>query len=482
MIQQSIPNLWVALPEIFVLSMACIAILVDVFVKQKTRFVTFLIVQFTLIGAAIISIYLYSNPKTYTFYGMFVHDQVGSLLKIFIYIISFLSFLYARSYIAERKMLVGEYYILGLFSVLGMMVLVSANNLLILFLGLEILSLPLYALAALRRHEENCAEAAMKYYVTGALATGMFLYGLSILYGATNSLMITDIAHIIAAKPFSHLLILYFALVFILAGAVFKLGAAPFHMWVPDVYQGAPAPVTLFIGSAPKIAALGLVFRILVDGMPSLSIEWQQVLVFVALASIVFGNIVAIVQTNIKRMLAYSSIAHMGYMSLGLIAATPDGYSSAMFYMFIYAIMATGAFAIVTLMSKSGIEAEHINDYRGLNTRNPWLAFMMLLLMFSMAGIPPTAGFFAKLGVLNALVHAHLVWLAAVALIFAVIGSYYYLAIVKVMYFEEPAHKTPIATSPEMTAAISINCIVVLLLGLFPTVLINLCYVAFGGV
>jgi NADH-quinone oxidoreductase subunit N len=310
----------------------------------------------------------------------------------------------------------------------------------------------------------------------------MFLYGLSILYGATNSLMITDIAHIIAAKPFSHLLILYFALVFILAGAVFKLGAAPFHMWVPDVYQGAPAPVTLFIGSAPKIAALGLVFRILVDGMPSLSIEWQQVLVFVALASIVFGNIVAIVQTNIKRMLAYSSIAHMGYMSLGLIAATPDGYSSAMFYMFIYAIMATGAFAIVTLMSKSGIEAEHINDYRGLNTRNPWLAFMMLLLMFSMAGIPPTAGFFAKLGVLNALVHAHLVWLAAVALIFAVIGSYYYLAIVKVMYFEEPAHKTPIATSPEMTAAISINCIVVLLLGLFPTVLINLCYVAFGGV
>lgn len=474
------PNLLPALPEIFVLSMACIALLVDLFIPKSKRIITFLLVELALVGAFIINIYFYYMPTTYTFDHMYVHDQVATLLKLFIEATSFLAFIYARQYLKQQQMQEGEYYILGLFSVLGMLILVSGNSLLILFLGLEFLSLPLYAMVAMQRDSGIASEAAIKYYVMGAMASGILLYGLSMLYGTTGSLDVTAIANQISLLPLGDRLIATMGLVFIITGVAFKLGAAPFHMWAPDVYQGAPSPVTLFIGSAPKIAAFGLVIRLLVDAMPTLSLEWQQLFIVVAILSMAIGNIAAIIQTNIKRLLAYSSIAHMGYMSLGLLTATTAGYAASLFYMLIYALMATGAFAIITILSKAGHEIVAIKDLRGLNSRNPWLAFMMLLLMFSMAGIPPTAGFFAKLGVLQALVGANFVWLAAVALIFAVIGAYYYLAIVKVMYFEEPQEQVPFHTSMDMNIAISINSIAILVLGIFPTAMIDLCRAAFS--
>lgn len=474
-----IPNLIPALPEIVILAMACIALLVDLFLKPQQRWITLAIVQLALIIASIITLKLFSSPTTYTFNGMYVHDQIASLLKLFIYISSIFAFWYARQYIKERNIHEGEFYVLGLFSILGMSVLVSASSLLVLFLGLEILSLPLYAMVAMQRDSREASEAAMKYYVLGAMATALLLYGISMVYGAMDSLNINAIAVGIQTLPSGQQLILVLALVFIVAGIAFKLGAAPFHMWAPDVYQGAATPVTLFIGSAPKIAAFGLAIRLLAETMPSLDLQWQQLLIVIALISMALGNIAAIRQTNIKRMLAYSSIAHMGYMSLGLLTATATGYASAMFYIIVYAFMSMAAFAVIILISRSGHDAESISDFRGLNTRNPWLAFMMLIIMFSMAGIPPTVGFFAKLGVLEALVHNHFVWLASVALIFAVIGSYYYLAIVKVMYFEEPTETAPVVVSHNLEIAITINSLAILLLGLFPSTMIDFCRAAF---
>lgn len=473
-------NLSIALPEIFLLAMTVLTLLVDVFIPQKERLLTFWVAMLALIGTAACSLYLYSTPVSLAFNGMYVHDHMSSLLKLFVYLITLFTFIYSRSYINERNIHQGEYYILGLFSVLGMMVLISANSLLVLYLGLELLSLPIYAMVAMQRESARCSEAAIKYFVIGGMASALLLYGISIMYGATNSLNIPHIAMVISQTALTQQLLLLFGLVFVITGVFFKLGAAPFHMWAPDVYEGAPTSVTLFLGTAPKIAAFALAIRLLVDAMPGIDLQWQQILIVIAIASMAWGNIVAIVQTNLKRMLAYSSIAHMGYMSLGLLALTPSGDSSAMFYMLIYAIMSMGAFAILVVMSRAGIEVESINDLKGLNTKNPWLALMMLLLMFSMAGIPPTVGFFAKLGVLEALVHANFVWLAALALIFAVIGAYYYLAVVKTMYFEEPHDATPFNISKDATIAVSINCLAVLVLGIFPTALIDLCRQAFG--
>jgi NADH-quinone oxidoreductase subunit N len=472
-------NLIPLLPEIFIACMACAILLVDLFAtKNRLQFVYYL-TQAALVGAAGITIYNYSMPQTFTMQHMFIHDQIASLLKIFIYITSFIAFLYARDYVRARHIMQGEYYMLGLISVLGMMVLVSANNFIVLYLGLELLSLPLYAMIALKRDSQMGAEAAMKYFVTGAVASGMLLYGLSMLYGATGTLDIMQITTAVTAIADNNKIILVLGLVFLLAGIAFKFGAAPFHMWAPDVYDGAPTPVTLFLGSAPKVAALGLAIRLLVDAMPLYLMQWQQILIVMAILSITIGNVVAIVQNNIKRLLAYSSIAHIGYMLLGLLAGSKEGYASATFYMLNYALMAAAAFAIIVMMSRQGFEATDVNDYRGLNNRSPWLAFMMLIVMFSMAGIPPTVGFFAKVGVLEALVSSHLVWLAAFAIAMAVIGSYYYLRIVKLMYFDEPIDTAPIVSSPDMRMVISINALALLILGLFPTGLINLCRNAF---
>jgi len=469
-----------ALPEIFLLGMTCLILLVDLFVRQKASLLTYSLTQLTLVVTGLMVLWLFDLPETIIFSHSFIWDPIAGMLKLFILIAGLFAFVYARSYIRERNIPQGEYYVLGLFSLLGMLVLVSSYNFLTVFLGLELTSLPLYAMVAIQRDSAEATEAAMKYFIMGALASAMLLYGMSMIYGATHSLELAQISSAIAATATQNQLILIFGLVFILAGLAFKLGAAPFHMWVPDVYQGAPTSVTLFVSSAPKIAAFGMAIRLLVDGVPDLVGQWQEVLMVMAIASIAVGNIVAIVQSNLKRMLAYSAIAQIGYMSLGILAATPVGYAAAMFYMISYALMSMGGFAILLLLSKKGIEIEQISDLRGLNARSPWLAFMMMLVMFSMAGIPPLVGFFAKLGVLQALILVHKVWLATLALLFAIIGAYYYISVVKVMYFEEPKELAPIVAAPDMRLAISINGLILLALGMFPSELIQMCRTAFS--
>lgn len=476
----AIPDLSPAGPEIFVLVMACIVLLVGVFVKDNNQVLTYSLTQLTLVGAAILTFTLYQGGHGVTFNNSFILDRMAILLKAVMYGLTFVTLLYSRSYMKDRDMLKGEYYALALFTMLGMMVVVSAYSFITLYLGLELFSLPLYALVAFRRNETVCAEAGMKYFVLGAVASGMLLYGLSMIYGATHSLTINAVAQGVLMQPVDQQLILLFGLVFVVVGISFKLGAVPFHMWVPDVYQGAPNSVTLFVSTAPKLAAFGLAIRLLVDALPLLQPHWQDMLMIVAILSMALGNLVAIVQTNIKRMLAYSSIAHMGYMFLGLVAGTPSGYGAALFYMISYSVMSLGAFGVIVLMSHQGFEAESIEDFKGLNQRSPWLAFIMLLTMFSMAGIPPIVGFFAKVAVLEALINVHLIWLAALALGFAIIGMYYYLKVVKVMYFDTASNSTPIVLkSFDTRLAISVNGLLVLMLGLFPSGLFDLCRDAF---
>jgi NADH-quinone oxidoreductase subunit N len=461
------PNFMVLLPEIFLLSMICIILLTDLIFKSKS--LVYYLSQLTLLGLFGISLYLFKTPVTVSFNGMFVLDPLASLLKLLIYITNFLVFWMARDYVTERKMPFAEYYLLALFAMLGMMILVSAHNFIVLFLSLELSALPVYAMVALWNDSTYGAEASMKYFVMGALASGLLLYGLSMVYGATGSLSLA----MISQSP--HDLLLLFGLVFILTGVAFKFGAAPFHLWVPDVYTGAPTAITLFLSAAPKIAALGMAYRLLVDAMPVLQPQWEQIFIVVAIASMALGNFAAIVQSNLKRMLAYSSIAHMGYMTLGFLTGNVAGYSSALFYMLAYTLMSLGAFGLLVILSKSGVEIEELIDLRGLNARNPWLAFMMLLMMFSMAGIPPTVGFFAKMGVLEALIGVHLVWLAVLALIFSIIGAYYYINVVKVMYFEEPDDKSAFIFSGDLRVAISVSGLAVLWFGVLPSSMITLC-------
>jgi NADH-quinone oxidoreductase subunit N len=474
-----IPNFAPAIPEIFVLIMACIILIVDLFVNKRARIVTYLLVQLTLIIAAVLTWRQFGNAPVLTFDGMYILDNIAVVLKLFIYFTAFMSLVFSRHYVHEQGMPYGEYYVLALLSVLGMMVIVSAHNFITLFLGLELFSLPVYAMVALRRDSPICTEAAIKYFVIGALSSGMLLYGFSMLYGATKSLDISAIANAINQTPAEQQLILIFGLVFVVVGLGFKLGAVPFHMWVPDVYEGAPTSVILFLGSASKLAALGLAFRLLADAMPDLHTHWQQLFIVTAILSMALGNFAAIAQTNIRRMLAYSSIAHMGYMSLGLLTGTAEGYGAALFYMFTYAIMTIGAFGVIILMGRSGVSADEINDLRGLNSRNPWLALMMLLIMFSLAGIPPIVGFMAKVAVLEALITVHFVWLAAIALVFSIVGAYYYIRVVKVMYFEEPQDITPVRYSWDMQVAISFSGLLILLLGIFPGFLSHICQMVF---
>ncbi len=482
----AMPIFSVALPEIFMLCMITLALLTDVFLPARLRLVTYILVQATVVITFFMSISQFFNYPSpiITFSGNYIIDKLSMLLKIFVCLISFFVFAYSREYIQARKIAFGEYYVLGLLAVLGMLIMCSAYSFLTIYLGLELLSLALYAMVAMQKDSSQATEAAMKYFVMGALASGLLLYGISMVYGATGSIQILEIANREGLSSTQQMVEL-FGLVFILVGLLFKFGAVPFHMWVPDVYQGASTNMTLFIASAPKIAAFGITIRILVEAMPNLQIQWEHVLIVVAVLSMFFGNLLAIAQTNLKRMLAYSSIAHIGYMLLGIIAGpnSAEGYSAAIFYVATYTIVAAGAFAIIAILSKKGLEFDQLNDYRGLNARNPWLAFMMLLLMFSMAGIPPTVGFFAKLGLLEALVEAHLVWLAALALLFAIVGAYYYLRMVMLMYFEEPAEgldESRFTVSPNMLAVTTVNGLFVLVFGLFPSSLIDMCRVSFA--
>jgi len=461
-------------PELFVLTMASAILVVEAFFGRERPRLSYTLAQLTLVLAAVISGSMLDTGRELAFGGTFVHDPMAALLKTGVFLIALGAFVYARSYHATMGSLRGEFYVLGLFAVLGMQVMISAHSLLTIYLGLELLSLSLYAMVAFDRDSSPASEAAMKYFVLGALASGMLLYGMSMLYGATGSLDLAVIASVLREMDGQDM-VLVFGLCFMLVGLAFKFGAVPFHMWIPDVYHGAPTAVTLFIGSAPKIAAFAMTLRLLVEALGSLASDWQAMLVIMVVLSLAIGNVVAIAQTNMKRMLAYSTISHVGFLLLGILAATDAGYSAAMFYAITYALTAIGAFGMIILLSRTGIEADSLDDFSGLNARSPWFAFMMLVLMFSMAGVPPTVGFYAKLSVLQAVINVDMVWLAVVAVMFSVIGAFYYIRIIKLMYFDAPATDAPLEVANDLQVALSVNGLAVLGLGLFPGGLLALC-------
>ena len=475
-----IPEFMPAVPEMFVLGVACLILALDVYLPERYRPFTYHLSQATLIGAAVICIVLYPSAPQVTFYGTFVSDAMSAVLKIFILLVSYFAFFYMRTYLLERNLLKGEYFVLALFAVLGMMVLVSAHSLLTVYLGLELLSLCLYSLVALNRDSISGSEAAMKYFVLGALASGMLLYGMSLIYGVAGTLDLAEIRNFVAGQQGDNI-ILVMGLVFVLVGIAFKLGAVPFHMWVPDVYEGAPTPVTLFISSAPKMAAFGMLMRLLVDGLPGLREDWTSMLAILAVLSMGIGNIVAIAQNNLKRMLAYSTIAHVGFLFLGIIAGSASGYAASMFYIITYALMSMGGFGMIIWLGRAGFEADRLDDFKGLNDRNPWFAFLMLILMLSMAGVPPFVGFWAKWSVLREVIAAGSTWLAVVGVGFAIIGLFYYLRVVRLMYFEKPDEPLPVVSSSEMRVMMSTNALAILALGVYPGGLLALCVQALPG-
>lgn len=474
-------DLQLALPEIFMLTMACVVLLADLFIPAKRRGLTHLLATLVLIFAAILTARLMMSPGevAYAFSGTFVRDRFGDILKIFAYLTLAGVFVYAKHYLRQFDLYKGEFYTLSLFGLLGIMVMISAASLLTLYLGLELLALSTYALVALNRDSLQGSEAAMKYFILGSLASGLLLYGMSLIYGATGSL---DLAAISASLDggAGESLLLTFGLVFVVVGVAFKLGVVPMHMWVPDVYHGAPLATTLFIATVPKIASLALVVRLLEDGLGNLHGDWQLMLAIIAALSLILGNLAAIAQTNIKRMLAYSTISHMGFMLLGILAGTNEGYAAAMFYTLAYVFMSAGAFAVVILVSNGEREADQIDDLKGLAKRNPWYAFMMLMLMFSLAGIPVFLGFFAKWQVIAATISAGFTGLAVLAVVMAVVGAFYYLRVVKVMYFDEPEDTSIITVPVDFLALLTINGVGVLALGIFSSGLIKLCVSAFS--
>jgi NADH-quinone oxidoreductase subunit N len=469
------------LPELIILTTACTVLVADLFTRADQKWSNH---NLTVIGllAAIFAVGVVGGGEpTAAFSESFVRDPMSDLLKGAILVVTLLTFVYAKDYMRDRDMWVGEYHVLLLFAVLGMLIMVSANDFLTLYLGLELLSLCLYALVAFDRDSKAGAEAAMKYFVLGALGSGMLLYGISMLYGAAGGFAFADISAA-AASDSANQQILVFGLVFALIGIAFKFGAVPFHMWVPDVYQGAPTPIVLFLSSAPKIAAFAMAARILIEGLGGLQGEWGEILVILSVLSLALGNVVAIAQQNIKRMLAYSTISHVGFIFLGLLAGTDQGYASAMFYSVVYALMSAGAFGVLLMISNRGLDVQRLDDLKGLSDRDPWLAAMMALIMFSMAGVPPMVGFVAKLLVLEAIVAQGMVWLAIVAVIFSIIGAFYYLRVVKMIYFDKPAAEAPpVTTNASARLAITVNGAAILLLGMYPAVLFSLCQQAFPG-
>ncbi|MDX1569818.1 MAG: NADH-quinone oxidoreductase subunit NuoN [Xanthomonadales bacterium] len=475
-------ELSVLLPEMIVATMASVILILDLYIREQRRGLVHFLSLLTLLFAAIATLRLHEEQATiqavYALEGTFVRDQMGDLLKLFIYLVMAAVFFYAKPYLRARSLFKAEFYVLALFGMLGMMVMISAGNLLSLYLGLELLALSTYALVALDRDNPVAAESAMKYFVLGALASGMLLYGISMIYGLTGSLDLAEIGQAIVGMSGDNL-VLAFGLTFIVVGLAFKFGAVPFHMWIPDVYEGSPTAVTVFIAGAPKLAAFAMAIRLLEDGLGGLHGHWQQMIVFLTILSLAIGNIVAIAQTNLKRMLAYSTISHVGFLMLGLLPGTSEGYEAAMFYAIVYALMTVGAFGMIVLLSRAGFEADKLEDFKGLNQRDPWYAFLMLMFMASLAGFPPFIGFFAKVQVLKATLQADMVWLAAVAVIFAIIGAFYYLRVIKLMYMDEPEVDTPIEAPLDLRAAVSANGLAQLGLGLFPGPLIAICAAAF---
>jgi NADH-quinone oxidoreductase subunit N len=476
------PDLFPVIPELFLLAMACVILLVDAFLGNGKRWITAALTLATLVGCALLTYLTMDGQVVLTFNNMFVDDLLADFLKLMLYLAVIVVVIYSRDWLVARRLDKGEYYLLVLFATLGMMVMISAAHFLSLYLGLELLSLSLYALVALDRDSSKATEAAMKYFVLGALASGLLLYGMSMVYGATGTLEIGGVAQALHLGV-ANKTVLVFGLVFIVSGIAFKLGAVPFHMWVPDVYQGAPTPITLLIASAPKLAAFAMALRMLVYGLFELAEHWQSMLMILAVLSIALGNLAAIAQTNIKRMLAYSTISHMGFMLLALMSGTAgadrhfalNAYSSALYYSVAYVLMSAGAFGMLLLLSRAGYDAEHLEDFKGLNQRSPWFAAVMLAIMFSMAGVPFFVGFFAKFSVLLAAVDAGHIAVAIFAVMFSLIGAFYYLRVVKLMYFDAPVDAAPIVASPDMRFLLSLNGAAVALFGMFPDSLMSIC-------
>ncbi|MDA0188920.1 MAG: NADH-quinone oxidoreductase subunit NuoN [Proteobacteria bacterium] len=481
-----LPDLRPASAELFMLVMACVILMVDLFVKDRKRTLTYVLTQLTLVGTAFVIFMTSTGEVAYTFSNLFVDDLMGDLLKLLTCLTVLIVLFYSRGYVLDRPQLGrGEYYTLVLFATLGMMVMISANHFLTIYLGLELLSLSLYALVALTRDSVRATEAAMKYFVLGALASGLLLYGMSMIYGATGTLEITAVSDALMQGQ-ANRSILVFGLVFLVAGIAFKLGVVPFHMWIPDVYHGAPTAITLLIASAPKLAAFAIVMRMLVSGLVVLAADWQMMLIVLSVLSMAIGNLAAIAQTNLKRMLAYSAISHMGFMLLGLVTGVVGGdarfalnaYSSAMFYVVTYVLTSAGTFGMILLLARAGFESEELEDFKGLNKRSPWFAAVMMMMMFSMAGVPFFVGFFAKFSVLQAVVAAGYLWLAIAAVLFSLIGAFYYLRVVKLMYFDQPKDLTPVTATVGNKVLMSANGLAVALLGIFPQALMSICAVA----
>jgi NADH-quinone oxidoreductase subunit N len=481
------PDLYPAAPEIFLLLMSFLVLFVDLVFGATHRWMAALLSVVTLLGCAAITLVTFDGQTTLTFGNMFVDDLLSDFLKLITYFAVIMMLIYGRQYLAERGLDKGEFYLLVLYATLGMMVMISAANFLTMYLGLELMSLSLYGLVAIDRDNPRGTEAAMKYFVLGALASGLLLYGMSMIYGATGSLELAGVAQALYQGN-TEKAVLVFGLVFLVAGVAFKLGLVPFHMWIPDVYHGAPTVVTMFIGSAPKLAAFAMALRLLVYGLFGLAVDWQKMLLIMAVLSIGLGNLAAIAQTNIKRMLAYSAISHMGYMVLGLMSGLVGGqldpftainaYSSALYYTVAYVLMSLGAFGMVLLLSRAGYEAENLEDFKGLNKRSPWFAAMMLIIMFSMAGIPFFIGFFAKFAVLLAAVKAGYTAVAVIAVMFSLIGAFYYLRVVKLMYFDAPVDSAPITAGLDLRVLLSLNGLAVAAFGLFPDAVMLVCTTA----
>lgn len=466
-----------ALPEMVMLAMACVILLLVAFTGTRQMHWVIGLSQFTLFITALIVVWKMGEGGL-TFSGTYIKDNLSDVLKVFVCVINMLVLLYSSRYLKARGLRQGEFYVLAVFSTLGMLIMVSAYHLLTLYLGLELMSLCLYAMVAMQRDSAVATEAAMKYFILGSIASGMLLYGMSIIYGITGSLGINDIALAVAGSVGDDS-ILSFGIVFLVIGIGFKFGAVPFHMWLPDVYHGAPTAMTLFIAAAPKVAAFAMLIRLLAEGLLDLQHYWQDMLIMLALLSMIIGNIVAIAQSNLKRMLAYSTISHVGFLLMGVLSGTDEGFAASMFYTLIYALMTLGAFGMILLLSRQGFEAENIDDFKGLSDSHPWFALMMLILMFSMAGIPPLAGFYAKLLVIKAAIDVDLLLVALVAVVTSVIGAFYYLRVIKVMYFDKPLVTHRLDAGRPMQIALSVNVLMILLLGLFPGALMQLCSFVF---
>lgn len=466
-------------PELFLLTMTCVILLVDVVLTDKKRLVTYILSQMALLSTIVLISNSFGAPGTLFFSDTFIVDDLSRFLKISLLICVGTVLMYSRHYINQREFERGEYYLLALFSTLGMMVLVSAHHFISLYLGLELLALPIYALVAMRRKDAQCAEAGMKYFVLGALASGMLLYGMSMLYGATGSLSLSVIAETLITLEQNKMIALL-GMVFVIIGIGFKLGLVPFHMWVPDIYQGAPTSVTAFISTAPKIAAFAMLFRLLEQAMPYYHVQWQELLMVMGILSMTIGNFAALVQTNIKRMLAYSAIAHMGYFILGMVPGTESGNSAALFYMISYAIMALAAFGILLNLSGHAQEVDLIDDLQGLLKRSPLLAVAMILVMASMAGLPPMIGFWSKVEIINSVIDADMVWLAIAIVVYSIIGLFYYLRIIKVMCFDEPQTTSSLELVWDSRMALKLNMLLLLAFSFVPGWLMSYCLQLFA--